>query len=139
MTMENFKKWNYGGKLSHVPSQPSGIPSPRSMLNCDRRLPLDTWNPSGQQDYVFANPRSVFESSQNPSQGILDTTTPSATGAVPVHVCTGTLVARSEEQTGSTIPMPTFAGKPSTMNSLSSCGYPTEFYGWTAKTADIGT
>ena len=112
MTMESFKKWNYGGKHSHVHSQPSGIPSPRSMPSCDRRLPLDTWNPSGQQENVFANPRSMFESSQTPCQGILHSTTPSATGAVPVHVCTGTLVARSEDRTGSTIPMPNFAGRP---------------------------
>ena len=30
---------NYSGKCSHVPSQPAGIPSPRSMLRCDKRLP----------------------------------------------------------------------------------------------------
>ena len=28
---------NYGGKKSHVPSQPAGNPSPRSMLSRDKR------------------------------------------------------------------------------------------------------
>ena len=30
--------------ISHVPSQPAVILSPRSMLSRDKRLPLDTWN-----------------------------------------------------------------------------------------------
>ena len=33
---------NYSGRLSYVPSQPAGIPSSRSMLSGDKRLPLDT-------------------------------------------------------------------------------------------------
>ena len=88
---------NYSGKFSHVPSQSAGIPSPRSMLSCDKRLPFDTWNLSGSQENVLVNPRSRFESSQTPCQGILHSTTPSATDAGPVHVCTGTPVARGEE------------------------------------------
>ena len=44
---------NYCGKNSHVPSQPAVIPSPRSMLCCDKRVPLDTWNLSGSQENVF--------------------------------------------------------------------------------------
>ena len=42
----------------------------------------------------------MFESPQTPYQGILHSTTPSAAGAVPVHVCTGTSVARGEERIG---------------------------------------
>ena len=76
----------------------------------DKRLPLDTWKPSGPQEIFFC--QSTFKSSQTPSQGILHSPTPSATGAVPVHVCTGTLVARGEGRMGSTIPMPEFAGRP---------------------------
>ena len=71
------------------------------------RLPLGTWNLSGPQEIFFCNPRPMFESSQTLYQGILHSTTPSATGAVPVHVCTGTPVATSEERIGSTTPMPT--------------------------------
>ena len=98
---------NYSGKISHVPCQPAVILSPRSILRCDERLPLDTWNLSRSQENVFGNPRFMFESSQTPYHGILHSTTPSATGAVPVHVCAGTPVARGEELIGSTIPMPT--------------------------------
>ena len=88
---------NYSGKISHVPCQPAVILSPRSILSCDERLPLDTWNLSRSQENVFGNPRSMFESSQTPYHGILHSTTPSATGAVPVHVCAGTPVARGED------------------------------------------
>ena len=35
---------NYSGKLSHVSSQPAIIPSSRSMLSRDKRLPLNTWD-----------------------------------------------------------------------------------------------
>ena len=41
------------GRLSHVSSQPVMIPSARSMLSRDKRLPHDTWNHSGLQEYVF--------------------------------------------------------------------------------------
>ena len=87
---------NDSGKFSHVPSQPAGIPSPRSMLRCDKRLPLDTWNLSGLQENVFANPRSTLESSQTPHRGIHQFATPRATAEVPVLISTGALVAREE-------------------------------------------
>ena len=44
---------NHSGRLSYVPSQPAAIPSFRSMLSRDKRLPLDTWNASGPQENVF--------------------------------------------------------------------------------------
>ena len=44
---------NYGGRMSHVSIQPAMIPSSRSMLRRDKRLPLDTWNQSGLQENVF--------------------------------------------------------------------------------------
>ena len=44
---------NYSGRLSYVSSQPEMIPSSRSMLSHDKRLPLDTWNTSGLQENVF--------------------------------------------------------------------------------------
>ena len=46
---------NYSGRLSHVSSQPAMIPSTRSMLSRDKRLPLDTWNTYGLQENVFAD------------------------------------------------------------------------------------
>ena len=44
---------NHSGRVSYVSSQPAVIPSSRSMLSRDKRLPLDTWNTSGQQENVF--------------------------------------------------------------------------------------
>ena len=44
---------NYSGRLSSVSSQPVVIPSSRSMVSRDKRLALDTWNPSGLQEIVF--------------------------------------------------------------------------------------
>ena len=44
---------NYCGRLSHVSSQPVMIPSSRSLLSRDKRLPLDTSNQSGLQENVF--------------------------------------------------------------------------------------
>ena len=41
-----------GKKTLLVPIQPALVPSPRSMLSCDKRLPLDTWNLSGLQENV---------------------------------------------------------------------------------------
>ena len=39
-----------------------------------------------------------------------------------------------DKQNRDTIPMPTFAGRPSTMSSKNTGGVSAEFYGWTAKT-----
>ena len=88
------------------------------MRSRDKRLPLDAWNLSEPQGNVFGNRRAMFESSQTLYQGILHSTTPSATGAVPVQGSTGTLVATGEERIGSTTTMPMSERRPSTMNPL---------------------
>ena len=110
--------------FSLVPSQPARIPSPRSMPSCDRRLPPDTWNQSGSQEAFFANPRSTLESSQTPGRGIHQFATPCATGEVPVLISTGAPGAREGERIGNTIPMPTFACRPSTMRFFSPVDIP---------------
>ena len=102
---------NYSGKNSHVPSQPAAVPSPRSMSSRDRSMPFDTWNLSEPQGNVFG--QSTLH-----HQGILHSTNPSVTGAIPVQVSTRRPVARGEERIGSTTPMPMSAGRPSTMNSF---------------------
>ena len=43
---------------------------------------------------------------------------PGATGSVQVHIGSGTLVARDEDLSRGTIPMPTFSRRPSTISSL---------------------
>ena len=79
---------------------------------------LKTWNPSGVQEYVSANPRSTLESLQIPRRGIHPFMTPNAAGEAPALIRKGKLVARDKERIGNTIPMPTSASRPSTMNSF---------------------
>ena len=47
-------------KLSHVPSQPAVVPSPRSMLSRDRSMSLASWTLSWTQGNVFVNPRHMI-------------------------------------------------------------------------------
>ena len=51
---------NFGGRLSHVSSQPAIIPSSRSVLSRDKRLHLNTWKSSGLQENVFGNQFSTL-------------------------------------------------------------------------------
>ena len=76
---------NYSGQISHVPSQPAVVPSPRSKLSRDRSMPLDSWNLSETQGNVFGNPRPMFDSTQSSYQAILHSTNPSATDSIPVQ------------------------------------------------------
>ena len=69
---------NCSGRLSHVSSQPVMIPSSRSMLSRDKRLPIDTWNTSGPQENVFENQFSTVDSSSNHDQRIQHSMTPGA-------------------------------------------------------------
>ena len=61
---------NYRGRLSHASSQPAMIPSSRSMLSRDKRLPLDTWDTSGLQENVLGDQFSTFDSPRGSSQRI---------------------------------------------------------------------
>ena len=61
---------NYSGRLSHVSSQLAMIPSSRSMLSRDKRLPLDTWNTSGLQENFLGNQFSTLDSPRDHPQGI---------------------------------------------------------------------
>ena len=111
-------KSNRSGQFSHVPSHTARIPSPRSMLSCDKRLQPETCNPPGLPENVFANPRSTLESFQIPYQGIHPFMEPNAAGEAHALISTGRLVATEDERIGSTIPMPAFARRPPTMSSL---------------------
>ena len=57
-------------------------------------------------------------------KGILHFTNQSATGAIPVQRNTGRPVAKGEEKAGSTVPMPSFARRPSAMSSFSPAEIP---------------
>ena len=124
---------------SNHSSQPAAIPSFRSMLSRDKRLPLDTWNASGPQENVFGNQCSTFVSSRNHYQGIRHSTTPGVPGSIPVHIGTETPVARDEDQNKGHNSNADICKKAVHHILTFSGGYSAEFYGWTAKTADIGT
>ena len=83
----------------------------------DKRLPFNTWNTSELQENVVGFLFSTFDPPGNPSQGIHYCATPRQTGSVPQTTGTGTSFTRDEEQNRSTLPMPTFARRPSTMSS----------------------
>ena len=88
----------YCGRLSHVSSQPVMIPSSRSMLSRDKRLPLDTWNQSGVQENVLGNQFSTFDSPRNHPQ--------------KKSICAkkpGSSHTSEDRLNPGTIPMPTFA------------------------------
>ena len=115
---------NYSGRLSHVFSQPAVIPSSRSTLSRDKRLPLDTWNTSGLQENVFGNQYSTFDSLRDHHQGIQSCAPQRERGSVPQATGSGTLLARDDKQNRGTIPMPTFAGRSSTMSSTIPVEFP---------------
>ena len=106
---------NHSGRLSHVSSQLAMIPSSRSMLSRDKRLPLDTWNTSGPQENVFGNQFSTFDSPEI----ILKEFT-----LAHHKENEDQFLARDGKQNRDTIPMLTFAGRPSTVSSLTPVGFP---------------
>ena len=110
------------GKLSHDPSQPAVVPSPRSMFEPRPKHATRIMEFVWDKGKRFGNPRAMFDSSQIPHQGILHATNRSAAGGIPVQRSTGRPVAKGEEQIGSTIPTPRFARRPSTMFSFSPAG-----------------
>ena len=119
---------NCSERLSYVSSQPEMIPSSRSLLSCDKRLPLDTWNTSGLQENVFGNQFSTFDSPRDHHQGIHSCTPQRERGSVPQAAGSGILFSRDDKQSGDTIPMPTFARRPKTMSSFNTGGFSAEFF-----------
>ena len=108
---------NYSGILSYVSSQPAIIPSSRSMLSRDKRLPLNTWDSSGFQENVFGNQFSTFDSFRDHPQRIQSDDAQRECGSVPVDGWTETIRTSDDRQNQVTIPLPTFATRPSTMSS----------------------
>ena len=119
MIRETFQEVesNYSGRLSYVSSQPAMIPSSRSMVSRDKRLPLDTWNTSGLQENSDGNQSSTFDSPRDQSQGIQSDDMHRNLEAVPDAGRTKTIHTSEDRQNQGTIPMPTFAGRPSTTSS----------------------
>ena len=108
---------NCSGRLSHVSSQPVMIPSSRTLLSRDKRLPLDIWNQSGLQENVFGNQFSTFDSPTDHPQRIQFDDVQRNREAVPEVGRTKTIRRSEDRQNQGTIPMPTFATKPRTTSS----------------------
>ena len=85
------------GKLSHLPSQPTIVPSLGGMPSRDPSLRPDTWNLLGKSGNVFQSPCAVIDSSPSPCQGMLHSLNQSATGENPVRESTGKVVAKSKQ------------------------------------------
>ena len=108
---------NYGGRLSHVSSQLAMIPSSRSLLSRDKRLPLDTWNQAGLQENVFGNQFSTFDSPRDHPQRIQSDDVQRNREAVPEAGRTKTIHTSEDRLNQGTIPMPIFATKRLTTSS----------------------
>ena len=115
---------NHSGRLSYVSSQLAMIPSSRSVLSRDKRLPLDTWNTSGLQENVFGNQFSTFDSHRDHHQGIHLCAPQREQGSVPQATGSVTLFKRDDKQSKDTIPMPTFARRPWTPSSTIPVEFP---------------
>ena len=102
---------NFCGRLCHVSSQPVMIPSR------DKRLPLDTSNPSGLQENVFGNQFSSFDSPRDHPQRIQPDNVPRNREAVPEGGRTKTIHTCEDRLNHGTVPMPTFATEPWTTSS----------------------
>ena len=96
---------NHSGRLSYVPSQPATLPSYRSTLSREKRLPLETWNAPGLQENVFGNQFSTFYLYQK------------SLSRNSLFCDIKCYRIRDDEQKKVTIPMPTFARRP-TMSSF---------------------
>ena len=110
----------YSGRLSYVSSQPVMIPSSRSMLSRDKRLQLDTWNTSGLQENNFLrviHPEIILKQIQSDD-------VQRNREAVPEAGRTKTVLTSEDRLNHGTIPMPTFAGRPSTVSPLIQVEFP---------------
>ena len=128
---------NYSGRLSYVSSQPAMMPSSRSMLSFDKRLPPDTWNTSGLQDNVFGNQFSTFDSPRDHHQGIHPHAPQKERGSVPPATGSGTFFfARQTKWRHNS--NADICKKAVDCEFRNTGGVSAEFCGWTAKTANLG-
>ena len=110
-------EWNHSGRLSYVSSQLAMIPSSRSMLSRDKRLPFHTWNISELQRNVFASQFATFDSPRDHHQRIQSDDVQRNREAVHESGRTKTSHTCEDRQNQGTIPMPTLATKPLTTSS----------------------
>ena len=90
----------------------------RDFLSRDKRLPLDTWNQSGIQENVFGHLFCTFDSPRDHPQRIQSDDVQRNREAVPEAGRMKTIHTSEDRQNQGTIPMPTFARRPSPMSSF---------------------
>ena len=118
---------NHSERLSYVSSQPAMIPSSRSMLSRDKRLPLDN-------EYNFL--RLIH--TENHHQGIHPCAPQSAGESVPQATLSGTLFARDNKQSRDNSNAD-ICKKAVDNEFYNTSGSSAKIYGWTGKKANFGT
>ena len=98
------------GGLSHVPSQPAVVPSPRGMLSRKQSLRPDERNSLATSGNVVDNPSAPFNTAST-SHRVKHPWNLDATFGNPVQSSTGRPVARSGEQIRDTLPTPRFGDR----------------------------
>ena len=127
--------------LSHVPSQPMSIPSPRGMLGRDSCLQLDTRNSLGTSGHVFEGLLARGE----PSAALFENSKNLASYSCRLKPIDARKVAEHgeglrKEPQNHTIPTPRFATKFSTWNPLYRTGgtYPKKMHDRKSEEPDLG-
>ena len=126
MIQENFKTYKIDLQWKIISRSQSAGSRSKSSICKPRPEACDVIHGTclGHSEMFFGNPRAVIDLSQIPHQGFLHSMNQCATGGIPVQRSAERLVAKGEEQIGSTVPMPSFARRPSTMNFCSSAEIP---------------
>ena len=99
---------NYSGRLSHSSSQPEMIPSSRSLLSRDTRLPLTYGINLEYRRTFFGNLFSMLDSPRDLPQRIQSGDVQRNREAVPEAGITKTIHTSEDRTNHGTIPMPTF-------------------------------
>ena len=113
------------------------IPSSRSLLSRDKRLPLNTRSQSGLQENVFGNQFSTFDSPRDHPRRIQTDEVQRNREAVPEAGRTKAIHTSEDRLNQGTIPMPTFATKTVDYEFCNAAGITAELLGRTAKTANV--
>ena len=131
---------NYSGRLSHVSSQPVMIPSSRSLLTRDKRLPLTHGINLDYRKTFFGNQFSAFDSPRDHPQRIQSDDEQRNREAVPGAGRTKTIHTSEERLNhGTHYSSADICNKDVDYEFYNASGITEEVHGRTAKTANIGT
>ena len=114
------------------------IPSSRSLLCRDNRLPLDTWNQSGSKENFVGNQFSTFDLPKNYSQKIQSDDVHRNREAAPEAEKTKTSHTSEDRQKSKYNSNANICENALDHEFYNTGGISAELHGWTAKTANIG-